>query len=126
MAPVMPALADYRGVALKVVSDGGKREFWKSGVSRILQPNAKSTDRGTLCHFVLEGETLKRAANAKGEIFIGVQAMARHPSFRNVAVPYALAVTLEVAQSVNSQLYAEVRAAVQARAQARARDRQRR
>ena len=115
------------------MNDGGKREFWKNGVSSVLQPNSRSTDRGTLCHFVLEGQTLKKAANAKGEIFIGVQAMARHSSFKKVDVPYALAVTLEIAQPVSSKLYAQVRAAVQARtqaqaqahAQARARDRRR-
>lgn len=118
MSPVKPELADYRGVALKVVSDGGKREFWKNGVSRVLQPNAQSTDRGTLCHFVLQGETLKKAANAKGEILIGVQAMARHQDFKKLDVPYALAVSLEIAQSVNSKLYAQVQAAVQANAQA--------
>lgn len=120
MSPVKPELADYRGVALKVVSDGGKREFWKNGVSRILQPNAPSTDRGTLCHFVLQGETLKKAANAKGEIYIGVQAMARHQDFKKLDVPYALAISLEIAQSVNSKLYEQVKSAVQANAKAQA------
>lgn len=125
MAPVKPELADYRGVALKVVSDGGTREFWKNGLDRVLQPNARSADRGTLCHFVLQGETLKKAANAKGEIFIGVQAMARHPDFKKVDVPYALAITLEVAQSASSKLYAQVQDAVKARAQAQTRTRTR-
>jgi Subtilase family len=125
MAPVKPELADYRGVALKVVSDGGSREFWKNGVDRVRQPNSRSTDRGTLCHFVLQGETLKKVANTKGEIFIGVQAMARHVSFNNLDVPYALAITLEVAQSASSKLYAQVQEAVQARAQSRTRTRQR-
>lgn len=125
MAPVKPELADYRGVSLRVVSDGGKRDFWKNGVSRVWQPNSKSTDRGTVCHFILQGETLQKSANASGQIRIGVQAMARHSSFKNTDVPYALAVTLEVAQSVESKLYAEVNESVSSRQKSQTRTRQR-
>jgi hypothetical protein len=62
---------------------------------------------------------LKKAALGEG-IFIGVQSLARHASLLTAEVPYALAVTLEVAQSQRTGLYVEVRDAIRARARSQA------
>jgi hypothetical protein len=117
--PVIATSSDYRGVALALVDTEGKREFW-DGVERILQPNGHTGNRGTLIHLTLEGKKLKKMA-IEGGIYIGVQAMARHFSQMEADIPYALAVTLEMAQSQNTKIYAEVRSAIQARAAQRTR-----
>lgn len=117
--PVVATSSDYRGVALALVDTDGKRGFWE-GVERILQPNSHTGNRGTLIHLTLEGKKLKKAT-IEGGIYIGVQAMARHFSQLDADIPYALAVTLEMAQSQNTNIYAEVRDAIRARAAQRTR-----
>lgn len=107
--PIRPSSADYRSVALKLVNRDGKTDFW-GGIDRKneQQPNLKTTERGTLLHTVLRGETLQRRATV-GEIFVGVQALSKHPSTHHEYVPYALAITIEVAQSARvTDLYNEV------------------
>jgi hypothetical protein len=119
-SPIVNTSADYRGVALKIVDIAGKKGFWEGvGRSDVLQPNGSTSERGTLTHLILEGKKLNKAALKDG-IFIGVQASARHPSQKAAQIPYALAVTLEMAQSQRTGLYAEVRDTIRARAQARA------
>lgn len=113
-APVLTPLADYRGVQLQVIANDGTRDFWTHGADRILQSNADTVERGTLYHFELEGKSLPRLNNRISEFYIGVQAVSKHQSFNKVPVPYALAVTLEVAEQVNSTIYADVRARVRA------------
>jgi hypothetical protein len=119
-SPVITTTADYRGVALKIVDETGKKGFW-AGVERgeVLQPNGTTAERGTITHLVLEGTKLKKAALGEG-IFIGVQSLARHASLLTAEVPYALAVTLEVAQTQRTGLYVEVRDAIRARARSQA------
>lgn len=120
-SPVIPTTADYRGVALKIVDVNGKKHFW-NGVDRsnVLQPNGTTAERGTLIHLTLSGASLRKQ-NVSGGIFVGVQAAARHSSVARARVPYALAVTLDVAQSVKTAgLYAQVRQEVNVRAQQQA------
>lgn len=118
--PIVTTTSDYRGVALKLVDVDGKRAFW-DGVERkhILQPNATTSERGTLTHLKLEGRKL-RPDTFKNGLFVGVQARATHSSQENARTPYALAITLEMAQSQKTNLYAEVRAALRTRAGVRA------
>lgn len=120
-SPVVTTTSDYRGVALKLVDGSGKRAFW-DGVERktIFQPNALTAERGTLMHLMLEGRKLRKELLADG-LFIGVQARATHASQARAAVPYALAITLEMAQSQQTNLYAEVRAALRSRVATRTR-----
>jgi hypothetical protein len=118
-APVSVTTDTYRGVGLKIVNKQGKKNFW-DGVSPTLQPNAKTTERGTLTHLVFDGKKkVEMLADDKG-LFIGVQAFANRTQFQTVQVPYALAITLEMGQTQRSAtLYAEVRDTIQERARAR-------
>lgn len=111
--PVTTHSVDYRGVALKLVNSEGKSGFWK-GVERQLQPHYTTGQRGTLLHIKLEGKNLVKLAE-QGGIFVGVQAMARHPTHNEVEVPYALAVTLEMGQSLRTGIYNEVRQEIKSR-----------
>jgi len=43
------------------------------------------------------------------QLEIAVQAMAKHESMKHVQVPYAIAITLEVAQGVDTRVYEEIR-----------------
>lgn len=114
-SPVIPTTATYRGVRLQLVNANGKSKIW-SAVDRTNQPNGKTSERGTVVHVVLEGsKKCKEFADRQG-LFLGVQAFALHPDCEQASVPYAMAVTLEVAQSVKSNsLYSEVRDALRAR-----------
>lgn len=109
-SPIDPASARYRGVALELVDAQGKRHFWP-GVRAIPQPHADATRRGTAQHLVLEGKNLMSAARG-GDIFLGVQARAVLSRFDEEMVPYALAVTLEMAQPLRSTVFADVAARV--------------
>lgn len=122
-APVSVTMDTYRGVGLKIVNNQGKKRFWE-GVGRTLQPNEKSTERGTLTHLVLEGtKKVAMLTDARG-FFVGVQAFANRTQFQQAKVPYALAITLEMGQTQRAAgLYAEVRDEIQERARARARTR---
>lgn len=124
-APIVLSSAIHRGVQLKVVNAAGSRDFW-DGVSPVLQPNANTGQRGTLVHFILEGTKLRKTFNDADGIFVGVQAMALHSKFNDENVPYALAVSLEMGQSLRTNgIYTEVRDAVRSRVTARSRTRTR-
>lgn len=56
----------------------------------------------------------------KGRLVIGVQGISKQ-GFELHEVPYALAITLEIAQQARSQLYTEVEAQVRTRARTRTR-----
>lgn len=115
--PVITHSVDYRGVALKLVNSEGKTDFW-NGVARQLQPHFATGQRGTVTHIKLEGKKLVKAAE-QGGIFVGVQAMARHTSLNAVEVPYALAATLEMGQSLRAtNIYEEVRQEIRSRTRA--------
>lgn len=116
--PVMPTTA-YRGVALDVVDAAGGREFWRS-VKSVAQPHPDDSRRGTVIHIVLEGRS-KIGSIPTGGLFVGVQARALHPDFANVSIPYGLAVSIEVGQSVRADVHAEVSARVRSQARVRTR-----
>lgn len=110
--PVVFTSADYRGVALKLVDATGKKDFW-DGVSRtnVLQPNSSTAEHGTLIHFILDGKKLIKAVSGD-RITLHVQAVMRHSSQAHAEVPYALAVTMEMAQALKSELYSQVQQAI--------------
>jgi hypothetical protein len=114
-SPVDPTSAQYRGVTAEIVDAKGKRKFW-DGVKGTLQPHPEATRRGTLQHLVMEGNKLVREA-ATGAFSVGVQARAVSPAFADTEVPYALALTLELAQPVRTDLYEDVLARVRPRQQ---------
>ncbi|MES2036672.1 MAG: S8 family peptidase [Pseudomonadota bacterium] len=114
--PIISHSVDYRSVVLKLVNSEGKNGFWK-GVDRQLQPYYTTGQRGTLIHIKLEGKNLVKVAE-QGGIFVGVQAMSRHPSQNNVSVPYALAATLEMGQSLKTGIFNEVQQEIKSRTRA--------
>lgn len=121
--PIRPRSTAYRGVAMDIVDKDGKKDFWK-GVQKALQPLPVVSRRGTLFHMVLEGKNSTDFTDAAG-LFVGVQARALHEEFAEARVPYAIAITLEVAQSLRADIYNEVRTKVRARPVVRTRTRTR-
>lgn len=115
-SPIDPLTQRYRGVLVEMVDQNGKRDFW-DGVKSVLQPMAFAGRRGTLQHIVLEG-TKKRAVVGDGGFFVGVQARADLAAFAKTNVPYALAITLEMAQPVRQDVFADVAARVQTKVRA--------
>lgn len=115
--PVTHRSTDYRGIVLKLCNPEGKSGFWE-GVERsaIDQPSAGLSNRGTLVHAVLEGKKLIEAEenDNPGELVFCVQANLTREELTKEQVPYALAVTLEMAQSIRSELYVQVRDAIRA------------
>jgi len=115
-SPIDPLSQRYRGVLVELVDRNGKRDFW-DGVKSVLQPMAFAGRRGTLQHIVLEG-TKKRALVGDGGFFVGVQARGDLAAFAKSSVPYALAITLEMAQPVRQDVFADVAARVQPKVRA--------
>ncbi|PYD79415.1 hypothetical protein CFR77_06645 [Komagataeibacter sucrofermentans] len=109
--PIVPNSVRYRGVICEIVDGDGKRKFWK-GVKQTLQPHPDAARRGTLQHLVLEGKNLVSSPGS-GAFNVGVQCRAQFAEFVTTEVPYALAVTLELAQPVRTTVYEDVRARVQ-------------
>jgi hypothetical protein len=118
MPPMHPTSIAYRGVHLDVVDQEGRRKFWR-GVQTVMQPHPDDMRRGTCAHFVLEGSNSTPFVDSSG-LFIGVQARALSKHFEESMVPYAMAVTLEVAPTVREDIYASVRDAIQPRPRVRA------
>lgn len=110
--PVLVSSVDYRAITLKLVDGNGDQKFWQ-GVDRGAvkhQPVQRTMERGTVAHLQLSGETLWRYGKASNaQLEIGVQAMCKHESMKYVSVPYALAITMEVAQTVDTKVYEEIR-----------------
>lgn len=111
-SPVHVSSVDYRAVTLKLVDGNGDQKFWK-GVDRgavQTQPVQFTMERGTVAHLQLSGERLWRYGKATdAQLEIAVQAMAKHESMKHMQVPYAIAITLEVAQGVDTKVYEEIR-----------------
>ncbi|WP_426131682.1 S8 family peptidase [Pararhizobium sp. PWRC1-1] len=110
--PFHPTSIAYRGAALDIVDRDGSRNFWR-GLKKVIQPHPDDVRRGTVAHFVLEGENSTAFTDSAG-LFVGVQARALSANFRESLVPYALAITLEVATTVREDIYASVSAAIKA------------
>lgn len=117
--PIHPTSIAYRGAALDIVDQNGKRKFWR-GVKTVVQPHPDDIRRGTVAHFVLEGTNNTDFTDAQG-LFIGVQARGLHRDFHQTDVPYALAITLEVAQAVEEDIHASVSEAIRLAARPRVR-----
>lgn len=105
-SPVDSQSNRYRALALEIVDQNGRRDFWP-GVKSIPQPHPEATRRGTLQHLVLEGTKLI-SSTATGDFVVCVQARATIKAFEPVQAPYALVVTLELGQPVRQDLNVDV------------------
>jgi hypothetical protein len=117
--PIHPANSTYRGVRLQLVNREGKGQYWKA-VDPFLQPHPNFGAKGTTIHRVFEGAR-RIGALPEGGVFVGVQAYRLHEEFEEAIVPYALAVTIEVAQTLRADIYMDVRQRVRPRVRQRER-----
>lgn len=114
-SPVDGDLNNYRRAALRIVDGAGKTNFWDR-VNLVRQPSHHTQRRGTLIHRVLE-DTVRINAVPNGGLELGVQAMPMRGEA--CAIPYALAVTLEVAATLQADIYSLVSSRVRPSARAR-------
>jgi hypothetical protein len=110
--------ADQRAVVLKLCDPQGRSSYWEGvGTNSKAQPPSARAARGTVIHVQHSGKSLQE--NANGKISLCVQAQSKS-GYDLEEVPYAIAITIEVGQNVQSELYNEVSQFVQLRSQARA------
>lgn len=101
-SPINPTHRKYRRAALWFDPPGEELLVQRSGV------DWRAVKRGTLQHEILEGDSRAINIPLDGYLEIPVTCVAEAGSL-DERVPYALAVTLEVAQGVNTKIYNEVR-----------------
>ena len=63
-------------------------------------------------HLSLEGEAAHRLTDKNQNLSISVQARALHYSLQSEQIPYALAISIEVGQSITANIYQEVSSTV--------------
>lgn len=111
LTPVSPNSSQYRTFGLTLLGSTGKSGIWE-GVKRVgHQPAIGFAKRGTLIHAVYESEKKGRAIpfGADGDFVVNVQATTKMPGNSAVLVPYALAVTIELADSINADIASSIR-----------------
>ncbi|HRG96613.1 MAG TPA: S8 family peptidase [Polyangiaceae bacterium] len=114
-SPINPTHRKYRRAALWF-EPPGQRELLvqRRGV------DWRAVRRGTLQHEVLEGDRGAINVQPDGHLEIPVTCLA-HAGSLDERVPYAMAITLEIAPGVKTKIYDEVRARVTARVPVRPR-----
>ena len=102
MTPVNPRHQQYRQAVLGIKLTGDE-----CGTERkaVLQPPAYAVERGTLVHNIYEGE---RATQLNEDLFIEVECK-QQAGHLDDDVPYALAISFEVAVESQIDVYNEVR-----------------
>lgn len=119
LTPVSPNSSQYRTVALDLVGDTGKTQLWE-GIKRVPhQPAVGFARRGTLIHAVYEGNRRAIPFGPDGDFVINIQATSKMPGMSRVDVPYAMAVTIEVADSINADIATSIRRRVTNQARTR-------
>ncbi len=104
--PINPTHRKYRRAALQF-EPPGRREL----LVQRCNVDWRAVTRGTLQHEVLEGDGRAINIEPDGHLEIPVTCLAEAGSL-DERVPYAMAVTLEVAPGVNNKIYDEVRARI--------------
>lgn len=116
-SPTTHTTSDHRAVALKLCAADGGSSYWDGvGTDGRAQPATQAAARGTVVHLIHSGKKL--IPNDQGKLSICVQATAK-AGFEAENVPYAIAITLELAQQQRSQLYEEVLQAIRIRPRVR-------
>ncbi len=109
LSPIKPHSANYRAVGLELVGSDGLSKIW-TGVSRIKsQPAVSTAKKGTLIHAVYENEGSAVAFLDGSDFILNVQAYSRLSGFTKADVPYALAVTIEVATAISTDIRTPIR-----------------
>jgi len=119
LTPIFSNSSQYRAVGLDIVGSTGKTLLWE-GVNRVgQQPAVGFTRRGTLIHAVYEGNRKAIPFGENGEFVINVQAVSKVPKMTKIDIPYAMAVTIEVADNINADIAASIRSRVMEQARTR-------
>ena len=117
-SPVRVSAASPRSIRLVVTDHEGRSHFWE-GVDRtnVVQPDHRHCAKGTLFHSVLDG---RRAVpfGQRSSFVIGVQARAETSTFNRIDAPYALAVSIETADTIRADIYQQIRQELELRARA--------
>lgn len=108
MTPIRANSSNYRMIGLELVGSDGKSAIWDGAARASHQPSFKSSQRGTLIHSIYEG---KKAVpfDENGEFILNVQATSRLTRVLEYDVPYALAVTIEVADTITTDIRDSIR-----------------
>lgn len=115
--PTTHTTSDHRGVVVKLCGPDGGSSYWEGvGTGGQAQPGGQAAARGSVVHVIHSGKKLM--PNDQGKLSICVQATAK-AGFETESVPYAIAITLELAQQQHSRLYEEVLQAIRIRPRVR-------
>lgn len=118
LTPVFSNSSQYRAIGLNIVGANGKTSIWEGVKRHGAQPAVGFAKRGTLIHAVYEGNRKAIPFGPEGDFVINVQATAKAAGVSKVEVPYALAVSIEVADTINADIAASIRGRVAAQARA--------
>ncbi|TWA66477.1 subtilase family protein [Azospirillum brasilense] len=107
-SPVRAGSQAYRAFGMEVVPHNRDKSFGIGVAPVRCQPPLALAERGTLVHRILEGEAAVPFLE-DGAVVLRVQCK-KSPFARmaKLAAPYGLAVTLEVANTINTDIYTEV------------------
>lgn len=106
-SPVNPRHQGYRMAALDISAAGDDR-YWMAESRDSAQPTDKAIVRGTICHEWRTGEDARVFVD-DGHLLLRISCRATAGAL-DTAVPYALAVSFEVAVGAQIRVYDEVRA----------------
>jgi len=113
MTPVAPLNHRWRRAHLWFEAPQSKMTTGSEGHLQRTEAEWRAVQRGTIQHEVFEGE--KAAAFVDGDEIVILVSCREDAKVLTGKVPYALAVTLEVDESIGVDIYAEVRDRVQTR-----------
>lgn len=118
LTPVNPKHQGYRHASIEISPTAD--QAFSLGVTRIrMQPHSDATTRGTSFHEVLQGErAVPYVDDGKLKFTVSCRASA---GTLEAAVPYAVAVTVEVAETSAIDVYQEVRSIIEDRVRTRTR-----
>ena len=108
LTPVKANSSTYRMIGLEMVGGDGRSSIWEGAARASHQPSVASSKNGTLIHAVYEG---KKAVpfDENGVFEINVQAVSRLTYVSDIQIPYALAVTIEVADTISADIRDTIR-----------------
>lgn len=119
LTPVSPNSSQYRTIGLNLIDDNGRTQLWQ-GMKRVgFQPAVGFARRGTLIHAVYEGNRKAVPFEERADFVINVQASSNMPKMTKIMVPYALAVTVEVADTIKGDIRDTIRDRLRGRSRTR-------
>lgn len=108
LTPIRSNSSNYRMIGMELVGSDGRSGIWDGASRATYQPSVRASQRGTLIHAIYEG---KRAIPFldDGNFVLNVQATSRLTYTKGFDVPYALAVTIEVADTIRTDIHQSIR-----------------